>query len=167
MSSTQRKLRLVNEIFSANTIAEVACDRCFTAGIDCYIMPDSRLKCAECTRQGKACVNMSWESLDKTREEYQKKVDEDEQLLATVISRLLRNKKILAQAKERAQRKALCLASELEQEGEGVNAETLDCPAASIGMGFSPTLWSTLGLIDSTVAEHGRAQPSDGGVEAS
>ena len=41
-------------------------------------------------------------------------MDEDEQLLATVILRLLRNKKILAQAKERARRKALCLASELE-----------------------------------------------------
>jgi hypothetical protein len=163
MSSTHRKLRLVDEILSANTIAEVACDRCFLAGIDCYIMPDSRLKCAECTRQGKACVNMSWESLDKTREEYQKKVDEDEQLLATVISRLLRNKKILAQAKDRARRKALCLASELEQEGEAVNAEMMDCPAAAIGMGFSPTMWSTLGLIDSAVAELGEAQPLGSG----
>jgi hypothetical protein len=50
---------------------------------------------------------MSWESLDRTRDEYQKKVDEDEKLLATVISRLLRNKKILKQAEERARKKAL------------------------------------------------------------
>ena len=105
---------------------------------------------------------MSWESLDRTREEYQKKVDEDEQLLATVISRLLRNKKILAQAKERARRKALCLASELEQEGEEVNAQTINCPAASISIGLSPTVWSTLGLIDSPVAKHGLAQPGGG-----
>ena len=70
MSSTQRKLRLVDEILSANTTAKVACNRCFTAGINYFIIPDSRLKCAECTRQEKACVNMSWELLDRTREEY-------------------------------------------------------------------------------------------------
>jgi hypothetical protein len=64
MFSTHRKLRPVDEILSPNTIAEIAYDCCFLAGIDCYIMPDSRLRCAECTRQGKACVNMSWESLD-------------------------------------------------------------------------------------------------------
>ena len=86
-------------------------------------------------------------------------MDEDEQLLATVILRLLRNKKILTQAKERAQRKALCLALELEQEGKEVNAQTIDCPAASIGLGLSPTVWSTLGLINSTVAKHSLAQP--------
>ena len=55
----------------------------------------SRLKCSECTKAGKPCVNMSWALLDKTREEYEKKVEDDEMLLATVIARLLRNKKIL------------------------------------------------------------------------
>lgn len=160
--SRKRQLRLAAEILDCKTTAEVACDRCFLGNIVCYIMPNSKLKCAECTRYGKTCVNMSWESLDRTREEYQKKVDEDESLLATVISRLLRNKKILAQAKERSRRKALCLASELEQEGEDVNAEMLDCPAASIGMGFSPTVWSTLDLIDTTVAQHGNAQVTGG-----
>jgi hypothetical protein len=93
---------------------------------------------------------MSWESLDKTREEYQAKVDADEKLLAEVISRLLRNKKILAQAKERARRKTLCLASELEMEGEEVNA-SINCPAASVGAAFSPTMWTTMGLIDESV----------------
>jgi hypothetical protein len=113
-------------------------------------MPNTPLKCAECTKIGKPCVNMSWESLDKTREEYQAKVDADEKLLAEVISRLLRNKKILAQAKERARRKTLCLASELEMEGEEVNA-SINCPAASVGAAFSPTMWTTMGLIDESV----------------
>jgi hypothetical protein len=49
-------------------------------------------------------------------------VDNDKQLLATVIARLLRNKKILAQAKDCVRQKLLCLALELEQEGEEVNA---------------------------------------------
>jgi hypothetical protein len=34
--------------------------------------------------------------LDKTRAEYEEKVKKDKQLLAEVIARLLRNKKILA-----------------------------------------------------------------------
>ena len=155
MSSTQRRIRLSTEIRNANFIAPTACTHCFAQGIDCYIMPESRLKCSECTRLGKACVNMSWASLDKTREEFEKKVEEDEKLLAEVIGRLLRNKKILQQAKERARHKALCLASEMEADGEATGAEEIDCPAASIGVAYSPAMWSTLGFIDSSVAELG------------
>ena len=73
-------------------------------------------------------------------------------MLSKVITRLLRNKKILAQANKRAQRKALCLASELEAEGEDVNAQSLDCLAASISIAYSPIMWSTLGGIDNAVA---------------
>jgi hypothetical protein len=105
---------------------------------------------------------MSWESLDRTREEYQKKVDEDEKLLAEVISRLLRNKKILKQAEDRARQKTLCLASEMEAAGETEAAQDFNCPAASIGEAFSPTMWATLGLLDSSVAELGIAQAAGG-----
>ena len=103
---------------------------------------------------------MSWASLDRTREEYQKKVDEDEKLLAEVIARLLRNKKILKQAEERARKKALCLALEIEEEGKIVLVEELDCPIALISIEFSPAMWSTMDLIDSSVAGHGVAQAS-------
>jgi hypothetical protein len=54
--------------------------------------------------------------------------------------RLLCNKKILEQAKERAQRKAMCLASEIEANGESISAEQIDCPAASVGIAFSPAI---------------------------
>jgi hypothetical protein len=161
-SSTQRRIRLSSEIRSANTLASVACNHCFLQGIECYVMPNSRLKCSECTRLGRACVNMSWASLDKTREEYEKKVDQDEKLLAEVIARLLRNKKILEQAKERAQRKAMCLASEMEADGESISAEQIDCPAASVGVAFSPAMWSTMDFIDSSVAGLGTAQATSG-----
>ncbi|KAF2628938.1 hypothetical protein BU25DRAFT_420377 [Macroventuria anomochaeta] len=84
---------------------------------------------------------MSWASLDRTREEYEKKVQEDEALLATVISRLLRNKKILKQANERAKAKAMCLASEMIESGELDMAEDIvDCPVRTIGMSLSPTV---------------------------
>jgi predicted butyrate kinase (DUF1464 family) len=85
-------------------------------------------------------------------------VDAGEKLLAEVISKLLRDKKILAQAEERACCKALCLASEMSAEGENVNAESIDCLAASVGMEFSPAMWATLGMIDDAVATHGTAQ---------
>lgn len=112
-----------------------------------------RLKCSECTKQGHPCVNMSWVSLDKTREEYEKKVEADEKLLAEVVTRLMRNKKILQQAKARAERKAWCLANSLRDEGENVDAqESIDCPAADALVGFSPLMWETLGNLDALAA---------------
>jgi hypothetical protein len=85
---------------------------------------------------------MSWESLDKTRAEYAAKVEADEALLAEVIMRLLRNKKILKQADERAKKKAICLSNEMREAGEEVDATSgnLDYPAAAISIGFSPTI---------------------------
>ena len=149
-SASQKRLRLSIEIRRHNTVAPISCDRCFASGHDCYVMPsaNSRLKCSECVRVGRPCVNLSWESLDKTRAEYEKKVEDDEKLLAEVIARMLRNKKILAQAKERAAKKAECLANELDAEGEDVRAEEISCPAADAQVAFSPAMWSTLGYID-------------------
>lgn len=108
------------------------------------------MKCSECQRLGRSCVNLSWESLDRTREEYQKKVDEDEEELARIMARLVRNKKILRQAEERAKKKVLCLANEMEASGEPVFSE--DCPAADAGVIVSPAVWSSIGFLDEAVA---------------
>jgi hypothetical protein len=61
-------------------------------------------------------------------------------LLAEVIARLLCNKKILEQAKKRAQRKAMCLASEIEANRELISAEQINYPAASVGIAFLPAI---------------------------
>jgi hypothetical protein len=61
-------------------------------------------------------------------------------LLAEVIARLLCNKKILKQAKKRAQRKAIYLASEIEANRESISAEQINCPTASVGVAFSPAI---------------------------
>jgi hypothetical protein len=82
-------------------------------------------------------------------------VDDGEKLLAEVITRLLRDKKILKVAEDRARRKALCLASELQAEGELEPAQSIDCPAAALGIGASPAIWSTLGMVDDFVATLG------------
>jgi hypothetical protein len=69
-------------------------------------------------------------------------------LLAEVIARMLRNKKILTQAKERAAKKAECLANELDAKGEDVRAKEISCPAADAQVAFSPAMWSTLGYLN-------------------
>lgn len=108
-----------------------------------------RAKCSECVRIGRPCVNLSWASLDRTREEYQKKIDEDELELSTILARLMRNKKILKQADERAKKKAECLMSEMETSGDLEVAE--DCPAADACVNLSPAVWTSLGFIDEAV----------------
>ena len=58
---------------------------------------------------GKPYINISWQSLDQTREELSLKIVEDEKTLATLITRLLRNKRILKKVDTRARRKTRCL----------------------------------------------------------
>jgi hypothetical protein len=148
--STKNRLRLASEIQRNGRPVDLPCDRCFLSGHTCIAMENaSRLRCSECVRLGRPCVNLSWESLDRTREEYQRKVDEDEAELARVLTRLMRNKKILRQAENRAQRKTLCLTNEMEASGE------LDlspnCPAANSGVAVSPAVWSTINFLDEAV----------------
>ena len=122
----------------------------------------SRLRCSECVKLGRPCVNLSWESLDRTREEYQRKVDEDEAELAKILTRLMRNKKILRQTENRAAKKALCLTNEMEASGE---LEAVDnCPAANSGVAVSPALWSTINYLDEAVA--GLLDPVPSGTAA-
>ena len=106
-----------------------------------------RLKCSECVRRGRPCVSLSWASLDKTQEELQKKIDEDERVLAEVLARLMRNKTILRQARERARQKTLCLMDEMTSTGELAEVEP-DCPGASALVGLSPAVWQTLSSLD-------------------
>jgi len=95
-----------------------------------------------------------------------KKVEADEALLATVLARLMRNKKILRQAEERAKKKAQCLMSEMESSGDldVVVSEDADCPAADATTGFSPVMWSTIDMVNDFVGlgSDGTAQPTVG-----
>ena len=81
---------------------------------------NSCLKCLEYVRVSCLCVNLSQESLDKTRAKYKKKVEDNKKLLAEVIAHILCNKKILAQAKDRAAKKAEYLANKLDAKGKDV-----------------------------------------------
>ncbi len=69
----------------------------------------SYLKCSKCVRASKLCVNMSWSSLNHNREDLSIKIVENEALLTIVITRLLRNKKILKKIDAKTKRKTQCL----------------------------------------------------------
>ncbi|KAI9744039.1 MAG: hypothetical protein M1835_002825, partial [Candelina submexicana] len=83
--------------------------------------------CAECTRRGRPCVNLSWASLDKTRSEYQEKVIQAEREVAQAMAKLVRLKTVLRQAEERAKQKTICLIEEME-----ANNELEDPPSPSL-----------------------------------
>jgi hypothetical protein len=95
-ASTKNRLRLASEIQHNGRPVDIPCDCCFLSGHTCITIANaSRLRCSECVRLGRPCVNLSWDSLDRTRKEYQRKVDEDEAELSVILARLMRNKKIL------------------------------------------------------------------------
>jgi hypothetical protein len=61
-------------------------------------------------------------------------------LLIEVITRILRNKKILTQAKEYTIKKAKCLANELDTKGKDMRAKEISCPAIDAQVAFSPAM---------------------------
>jgi len=105
----------------------------------------SRLKCSKCVRASKSCVNMSWSSLDHNREDLFVKIAKDEALLTIVITRLLRNKKILKEVDAKAKRKTQCLLSRME---ESNIFESFDYPVANALVESSPIFWSSLAMLD-------------------
>jgi hypothetical protein len=50
---------------------------------------------------------------------------------------MLQNKKILTQAKERAVKKAKCLANKLDAKGKDVRAEEISCPTTNMQVASS------------------------------
>ena len=140
MSRThQNRLRLASKIERHDSLVDLPCDRCCLTNRPCIAMTNSssRLKCSECVRLRRACVNMSWSSLNRSREEYAFKVAEDEKLLATVITRLLRNKKILKEVNAKAKLKTQCLMSKMK---EFELLKSSDCSAANALVGLSSAM---------------------------
>ena len=94
--STIYKFYLYNKILQADTITESPYFNCDAENCKYYIILDLNLKCAECVCQSCPYINILQTSLNKTREEYKKKIKKDKKELALVITRLLKDKKILA-----------------------------------------------------------------------
>jgi hypothetical protein len=144
--ATRNRIRLSNEIRITGRLVEFPCFSCTEHNLPC-IMNNKSKRCSECARTSAPCVSLSWSSLDETRAKYTKLVEDDEELLAVVMARLLRNKKILRQANERAAHKAAALEEEMEAAGE-LPSSIEDCPAADATVGLTPAFYSTIGLLE-------------------
>lgn len=136
--SSKNRLRLSQEILRSGEPAEFPCDRCCAANLPC-VMSSRSAKCAHCTQKGRPCVAVSWESLDRTRNETESKIQSDEKereilfsRLAELHARIERNRKILKQAEERAASKMECLRDEMEAEGEDFTRVVLGADASEV-----------------------------------
>jgi len=126
----QSRICLAFEIDHYDILVDFAYKRCSCSGKPCIAMEDSssRLKCSKCVRASKACINMSWVSLNRTREDLFSKIAKDEAMLTIVIMRLLRNKKMLKKVDAKAKRKTQCLLFEMKESNV---VESLDCSVAN------------------------------------
>ena len=70
MSLTRRRIYLSTKILTTNTPTKLAYIYYLSKSTIYYIILNSILKCAECTRLGRPYINLSQASLDRTREEY-------------------------------------------------------------------------------------------------
>jgi hypothetical protein len=114
-----RKKRAFNEIETQGNISYLACIHCFEHGIRCVVMSSTKSsKCASCQAKGIKCVNVSWHSLDKTREQTKAEINADLLELERITARLAKNRRVLELAEKRAKAKAICLLDELEEEEE-------------------------------------------------
>ncbi|RJE17372.1 hypothetical protein PHISCL_10291 [Aspergillus sclerotialis] len=72
MSSSTRRSRLADIIFSQGFTMTVRCDRCFKHNLECRVLPPHK-KCSECVRVGRRCEREmvsenEWKQLDRARE---------------------------------------------------------------------------------------------------
>jgi len=143
----QGRLRVAFEIERYDTLIDIACERCSLSDHFCIAMKDfsSRLKCSKCVRASKSCVNMSWSFLNHNREDLSVKIAEDEALLAIVITRLLRNKKIMKKIDAKAKRKTQCLLLRMKKSNV---PEFFNCFVANALVESSFAFWLFLAMLN-------------------
>ena len=105
---------------------------------------NDKLKCAECTRHGKSCVSLSWESLNMTRDNLRDDLAADEakrdaivEQLTELQARVSRKRKVLEGAEVQAKKKLQCLVAEMEADGKDLSATVIDTSALQAEL-FSP-----------------------------
>ncbi len=147
MSSYQNRIRLAFEIDCYETLVDFACERCCYTSKPCIVMKDSSsyLKCSKCVRANKSCVNMSWAFLNRIREDLSSKVTKNEVVLTIVITRLLRNKKMLKKVDAKAKRKTQCLLSSMKKSNV---IESPNYLVANALVGASLVIWFSLAMLD-------------------
>ena len=135
--ATRNRRRLAAETNKLGVPADFPCDYCISKDIPCLLnMSRNSISCAACTARGRPCVSVSWDSLDKTRENMSKEISDHEkerdalfERLAELTARIERKRRVLNQANERARSKLNCLIDEMEADGEDISRTVLNAGA--------------------------------------
>jgi len=121
--SRARALRPYNTLLSRGVPASQPCSSCQSRGSVCIGMPGKRLKCAECTRRGRKCVDAVWHTglLNRRRLEQefsgaQRDAATAQRQAAASLARAERLWAALEALNRRAEAEAECLAKEIEEE---------------------------------------------------
>jgi len=143
----QSRICLASEIDRYDILINFACERCSYSNKLCIAMKDSssHLKCSKCVRANKACVNMSWASLNRIRKDLFSKIAKNETVLAIVITRLLRNKKMLKKVDAKAKRKTQYFLFEIKKLNV---AESFDYFVANALIKASFIIWFSLAMLN-------------------
>ncbi len=119
------RLRAAKEITISGSPPDLACVYCSNHSILCVVM-ESHSKCAECTRRGRPCVGVTWESLDRVRDKLESEILQAEEGQARLLeeqsrlfAKLARLRKTLRQTQDRAKQKTLCLLKEMGDDNDG------------------------------------------------
>ncbi len=142
-AKTKNRLRLAKEIQLLGTLSVFSCNYCASIGCDCFVM-ESRPKCDKCTRRGRPCVSVSWETLDRTRAQLRRDISKETKKLAALAAKITRLQQTLDHADNRASQKADCLAMELGSDNDGTEDETGPPDINQIIEGLPNEFWQEL-----------------------
>ena len=150
-SSHRDRLCLARKIQSDGDLAVRPCRDCHSLGRACIVMPpNDRLKCSECTRRGRPCVDMSWDSVERTKDLLKDDVRREEEAVLEMMrqllerqARLARKRKLLEQAQQRSDEQMECLIREMEAGGEDLTRRTADdaLAASALEVELFPNGW--------------------------
>ncbi len=113
------RLRLYNIIVKDDESIAVACLSCFIDSMICVKMKN-HLKCVECVRRERLCVDASWESLNRTREKLEFDLNLAKEELFKTFAKVARLRKTLKHTKSKVAKKTLFLTRELTNDNENV-----------------------------------------------
>ena len=116
-SSTIRNRRTANRILKFGQIQEFSCSTCFRLLIPCVKMP-RHVGCAECSRNGHRCVDVSWDQIEKAEEKVGKQLEDALDELERSQAKVARLRKVLRQVQGRAEVKMTCIQTEIAEEAD-------------------------------------------------
>jgi hypothetical protein len=126
-SSSDNRRRLLHDILNFGHPASSPCLSCQSRGSVCLIMPENSVRksvrCAECVRLGRKCIEASWEHEAAIRRQLEAElssarveVSESQRRASAAVERADRLWVALEELNRRARERAACLMEAIEEE---------------------------------------------------